>query len=472
MRASNSKPLTSMTTITGVLLCLTLLTGAILSAPKVAADASSVIDIEVNVPTACTLTPTNTILTKTINPGASDKIGDASLKAVCNDPSGFAIYTVGYTNDEYGNNALITDLGAEHKIDTGIDEHPTESQWNMTITNTNTTGNYTADINNDFDQPHEVPEVYTKVATVSSITDQTIGTNLNARFDASIASNQPAATYTGKVKFMLVHPATAPTPNDITRSTKDVTVTFNLGSNDYFYLDDNDNPVRTNIVTYHGECENEHTPLEPIVMTTPNLLVDGARDHDLNVGDLYENINYYDSSAHYYVDSYFYRKASKLKVVITYDLEVLGGANLVTDVYSDEQYYENAEILVVGDAAGAGDQLYPLYGGGTREIIVDGDNLEIWAFVADTATIDPDHDYGFHAVIYPLDENGDVITENINCRCEWTITDGEYMVPRRNNYYDPEFDWWEGMIDAYSYSSPIEVWLNETDETELNVYAN
>ena len=42
MRASNSKPLTSMTTITGVLLCLTLLTGAILSAPKVAADASSV----------------------------------------------------------------------------------------------------------------------------------------------------------------------------------------------------------------------------------------------------------------------------------------------------------------------------------------------------------------------------------------------------------------------------------------------
>ena len=40
MRTSNSKPLTSMTTITGVLLCLTLLTGAILSAPKVVADVS------------------------------------------------------------------------------------------------------------------------------------------------------------------------------------------------------------------------------------------------------------------------------------------------------------------------------------------------------------------------------------------------------------------------------------------------
>ena len=194
----------------GALLGLSLLSGAILSAPKANADTSATVDLTVNVPAACSLTPANTTLAQTIAPGAAGNIGTANLKAVCNDPSGFAIYAIGYTNNTYGNTDLVTELGAEHSIHTGTGT--SASNWNMTIDNAETTGNIPAAIENNFDQASAIPEVYTKIATVISVTDQTIGTNLTADFNAYIAPNQPASTYTGKVKFTLVHPSDAGEP--------------------------------------------------------------------------------------------------------------------------------------------------------------------------------------------------------------------------------------------------------------------
>ena len=199
-----------ITTVGGMLLSLTLLSGAILSAPKANADTSATVDLTVNVPAACSLTPANTSLTKTINPGTSDTIGTSNLKAVCNDPNGFAIYAIGYTNNTHGNTDLITDLGTDYSIHTGTGT--SASNWNMTITNAETTGNYTATIENGFNEPHVVPDVNTKIATVASATDQAIGTNLTATFNAYIAPNQVAGTYEGKVKFTLVHPADAQAP--------------------------------------------------------------------------------------------------------------------------------------------------------------------------------------------------------------------------------------------------------------------
>ena len=118
----------------GSLLGLTLLSGAVLSAPKANADTSGTVDITVNVPAACSLTPANTSLTKTINPGTSAEIGTANLKAVCNDPSGFAIYAIGYTNNTHGNTDLVTELVAEHSNHTGTCS--STSNWHMTIANT------------------------------------------------------------------------------------------------------------------------------------------------------------------------------------------------------------------------------------------------------------------------------------------------------------------------------------------------
>ena len=94
-----SKPLI----ITSTLFSLTLLSGLVLSSPNTNAN----IDLTVAVPTSCTLTtPSGPNLTASINPGQSGLIGTSTLKATCNDGEGLAIYVVGYTGDNYGDNNL------------------------------------------------------------------------------------------------------------------------------------------------------------------------------------------------------------------------------------------------------------------------------------------------------------------------------------------------------------------------------
>ncbi len=192
------------------MLSLTLLSGAVLSAPKASADTSGTVDITVNVPAACTLSATNNTLTKTINPGTSDTIGISNIKALCNDANGFAIYAVGFTDSTYGNTDLVTDLGSNYSIHTGTDT--SASNWNMTIDNDDVANDHVATIENDFDEAHIIPTTYTKIASFASATDQSIGSNITAQFDAYIAPNQAAGTYQGKVKFVLVHPTSAETP--------------------------------------------------------------------------------------------------------------------------------------------------------------------------------------------------------------------------------------------------------------------
>jgi uncharacterized protein (TIGR02145 family) len=194
----------------GGLLALTLLSGAVLAAPKANADTSGTVDITVNVPAACTLSATNNTLTKTINPGTSDTIGISNIKALCNDANGFAIYAVGFTDSTYGNTDLVTDLGSNYSIHTGTDT--SASNWNMTIDNDDVANDHVATIENDFDQASIIPDTYTKIASFASATDQSIGFNITAQFDAYIAPNQAAGTYQGKVKFTLVHPAAHAAP--------------------------------------------------------------------------------------------------------------------------------------------------------------------------------------------------------------------------------------------------------------------
>ena len=63
----------------GSLLALTLLSGAVITAPNTRADSSSTVDITVNVPASCSLTPPNTDLYQTINPGETKEIGTAHM---------------------------------------------------------------------------------------------------------------------------------------------------------------------------------------------------------------------------------------------------------------------------------------------------------------------------------------------------------------------------------------------------------
>ncbi len=196
-----------------VLLFLAILSGIVLSAPIAHAEDTG---FSVQVLAACSLVTSNTSLTKTANPGDNVTIGESNLKALCNDPAGFAIYVVGYTDNTYGKNVLSTPLTTtEHSYDitTGIAGTPTASQWNMTIIpDSSVANNYTSTITNDFNVAHIIPTTYTKAVSSNAVTDQTIGANLKSQFNIQISTDQPASTYSGKVKFTLVHPSAHATP--------------------------------------------------------------------------------------------------------------------------------------------------------------------------------------------------------------------------------------------------------------------
>ena len=202
---------------TGFLLACALFCGTVLSAPNTHADSAGTVDVNVIVPVACSLSPENTYLENTIYPGTSGTIGTAKIKAVCNDPSGFAIYAVGFTGDNYGDNNLRMiengSLSQTYIIQTGTATTGDTSGWNMSIAKDNSvSGNYEAIIENGFDMNNNVPSTFTKIASLNSTTDQIIGSNLLARFDAYIAPAQAAGSYEGKVKFTLVHPSANPNP--------------------------------------------------------------------------------------------------------------------------------------------------------------------------------------------------------------------------------------------------------------------
>ena len=68
-------------------------------------------------------------------------------------------------------------------------------------------------ITTGYDTWHAVPDTFAKVAeyhanTGSSTTDTTLGVKLETTYAAFVASNQPADTYIGQVKYTMVHPYT------------------------------------------------------------------------------------------------------------------------------------------------------------------------------------------------------------------------------------------------------------------------
>jgi len=450
----------------------TVLSGIALTSPLAIAETSGDVNITATLPTACSFITTNNSLTKIVSSGVQNTIGTANLKAVCNDADGFAIYAVGYTGDQYGNNVLATDLTTnEHSydIETGLGTGG-DSNWNMTIANDATvTDNYAAVIQNGFDVAHVIPTAYTKIATLNASTDQSIGTNLTATFNTYISPSQPASIYSGKVLFALVHPIDAVAIGR-SFSTKDVTVTFNAPDEDYFYLDGDNNPVRTNTVSYHGECETTHTPLEPRTLSTQNIGDGGTKLYNLSVADLeyraWNNGGDGESGYYYYNDVAYFPEASRLKIVITYDFmineenEMITGGDEESGYYS---YYPKASIEIVGKQ---GNGIASLYGSGVETIIVNDNGANIGLWLDGGAVIESDHSDGFYATVYPLDENEIMMEEVTDCRCEWTVVEGEYMETVSPSAYA----WWYEVLINDERAASIDSLLNDANGTELVVY--
>ena len=206
------------------LLCFTslaILIGLFLASAKVSADSSEVIDhVLIAVPTACTLSGSGmNSHTATINSGQyNSAVGETTMKAVCNDQNGFAIYAVGYTDDTDGKNVLTNSaLGSSSDIATGTGITGS-SQWAMKLsTITSPTPSYPITILNNFDNFHSVPDDYTLVAKRESATDSgdnPEGSTFKTTYQVYVSTSQATGSYTGQVKYTLVHPHSNPIPND------------------------------------------------------------------------------------------------------------------------------------------------------------------------------------------------------------------------------------------------------------------
>ena len=181
---------------------VTILSGVALSSSNSSAASASTATAAVKIPAACTFSGGGTY-TATIPNGTSAEIAGSTLTVTCNDAGGFAIYAIGNSGDEYGNNNMI---GNSTNIATGTSG--TDSYWAMKITPT--TGN-TPTIENSFNSFHTVPSTQTKVASYLSSTGSG-SLSVNATYKANISNTQLAGTYIGKVKYTMVHPSNEAPP--------------------------------------------------------------------------------------------------------------------------------------------------------------------------------------------------------------------------------------------------------------------
>ncbi|MBO7132449.1 hypothetical protein J6V85_04330 [Candidatus Saccharibacteria bacterium] len=210
-----SKDLVSLIILSG----FTLISGAFLVSPSASADNPTIDDVSVVIPSLCTITGVGTgSHSATVNNGTYvENIGKTTLRVFCNDSSGFGIYAIGFTGDAYSgedHTKLIgTTTGAKISTGTATGSNSNDpSNWAMKLTKvTDASASYQPNnlsILSGYDSYSAVPSTYTKVASFSSSTDSTLGSNLETTYAAFMTSYQAADTYVGKVKYTLVHPAT------------------------------------------------------------------------------------------------------------------------------------------------------------------------------------------------------------------------------------------------------------------------
>ena len=240
---------------------VTLISGFCLSSSLVSAN-DVVDEINITVPVSCSLSGTgmNAHNAEINNGQYNSAIGETTIKAFCNDNNGFAIYAIGYTDDTDGKNVLTSStLGSTHDIATGTATSGDTSNWAMklsTITDPAPTypiiiAGSSADTDKEQGDPdystfQAVPDDYALVAKRTSNTDigaSAEGATLKTTYQAYISPTQSAGTYTGQVKYTLVH------PHDGTAPTKPISIESAMQTagktkqNGYYKMQDVDNTI-------------------------------------------------------------------------------------------------------------------------------------------------------------------------------------------------------------------------------------
>lgn len=191
---------------------LTLISTLTLSLTHVSADNSSADNLAISIPSSCTLNATvNTVhFASTLSGTYVDNIGTTTLKTMCNDANGFSIYSIGSSDSTEGNTKLISSASSSYDIVTGTATSGNISNWAMKLTLVS--GAYAPNMTEGYNNQYvAVPNTWTKVASRPANTDistdsNVAGSSLTTTYAVYANSVQPAGTYTGQVKYLLVHP--------------------------------------------------------------------------------------------------------------------------------------------------------------------------------------------------------------------------------------------------------------------------
>jgi len=195
----------------GSLVGATAFSAIILSSSTVSAETYTKSAL-IRVQAACTMDGTVTTAHSATIAGGTyrEGIGESIVSITCNDAGGFGVYAIGFTGDTNGNNVLAH--GTEDvSIATGTATSGNTSNWAMKL-EAYENGNNTPTIENGYDSYKVVPSDYTLVASYPNATSATDDVIFRTYYSAYIAMTQRAGTYTGKVKYVMVHPATGPAP--------------------------------------------------------------------------------------------------------------------------------------------------------------------------------------------------------------------------------------------------------------------
>lgn len=176
------------------------------------ADNPEVDRVNITVPVSCTLDGSgmDSHSASLLNREYKSEIGSTTITAYCNDLNGFTIYAVGFTDDTYGKTVMTSANDFEYDIVTGTATSGNVSNWAMKLAAVSSpSSTYPLTIDNGFGGYSAVPSSFTKVAHRNSFTDigtSAEGATLTTTYAIYVSSTQPAGTYTGQVKYTLIHP--------------------------------------------------------------------------------------------------------------------------------------------------------------------------------------------------------------------------------------------------------------------------
>ena len=234
---------------TKLLMVVTAICGIFLASTNTTAYQSTQANANIKVSTSCTVSATgmNSHNVTLVGGTYNSAIGETTLKIFCNDIAGFAVYAVGFTDNTLGKNVLTSStLSSTHDINTGTGLSG-NSQWAMKLI-TDPAATYAVQLQNGFGAFQTVPTEHTLVAKRNTHTDigpAATGATLSTTYQAYVSPSQPAGTYTGQVKYTIVHPSTA-----LPKITKNIEITYK--TTDLFF--DNEQTQTQNIVTYSASC--------------------------------------------------------------------------------------------------------------------------------------------------------------------------------------------------------------------------